>query len=143
MRYETSSTTAAEPSRLWAVVTDVERWPEWIDVYEEVRRTSPGPLAVGATAHVKQKGLAAGDWTVTELDEGQMFVWESRQPGARIVGRHVVSAEPSGGSRLTLQLEMTGWASGITGLLLGKKARSYVDRECARLTEMAAERPAA
>jgi ribosome-associated toxin RatA of RatAB toxin-antitoxin module len=34
MRYETSRTTTAEPSRLWAVVSDVERWPEWIEVYE-------------------------------------------------------------------------------------------------------------
>jgi hypothetical protein len=139
MRYETSVTTTAEPARLWAVVADVEKWTEWIEVYEEVRRTGSGDLALGDTVHVKQQGLAAGDWTVTELEEGRVFAWESRQPGVRIVGRHVVSAESTAGSRLTLELEMTGWASGVVGLLMGRKSRAYVDLECARLTAVAAE----
>ena len=139
MRYETSGTTAAEPSRLWEVVSDVERWPEWIEVYEEVRRAGHGALAPGESIHVKQRGLAAGDWTVSELDEGRVFAWTSRQPGVRIVGRHVVDALPGGGSRLTLQLEMSGWASGIVGALLGRKSRSYVALECARLTAVAGE----
>jgi hypothetical protein len=139
MRYETSTTTTAEPARLWAVVSDVEKWPEWIEIYEEVRRTGSGELKLGDTAHVKQKGLAAGDWTVTELEEGRVFAWESRQPGVRIVGSHVVSAEPSGGSRLTLGLEMTGWLSGVVSLVLGKKSKAYVDLELARLTTVAAQ----
>jgi hypothetical protein len=114
MRYETSRTTTAEPSRLWAVVSDVERWPEWIEVYEEVRRAEPGPrpLKLGDSAHVKQRGLAAGDWTVTELDDG-------------------------------IQLEMTGPLSGAVTMLLGTRTRSYVDLECARLTAVAAEQHAA
>jgi uncharacterized membrane protein len=124
---------------LWAVLSDVERWPEWIEVYENVSRAEHGELKLGDTAHVKQKGLAAGEWTVTELEEGRVFAWESQQPGVRIVGRHVVDAEPSGGSRLTLQLEMTGWLSGVMGALLGKKSRQYVDLECARLSAVAAE----
>jgi hypothetical protein len=143
MRYETSTTTTAEPGRLWAVVSDVEKWQDWIVVYEEVRRTGSGELALGDTVHVKQRGLAAGEWTVTELDQGRVFAWQSRQPGVRIVGRHVVSAEPNGGSRLTLELEMSGWASGLVGLLLGRKSRAYVDLECARLATVAAEPTAA
>ena len=58
MRYEMSTTTSAEPARLWAVLSDVETWPEWIEVYEEVRRTGSGELMLGDTVHVKQKGLA-------------------------------------------------------------------------------------
>lgn len=139
MRYETKTTTTAEPARLWAVLSDVEKWPEWIEVYEEVRRAESGPLKLGDSAYVKQKGLAGGDWTVTELEESRVFAWESRQPGVRIVGRHVVEALQSGGSRLVLQLEMTGWASGFAGLVMGKKARSYVDLEGARLAAVAAE----
>ena len=138
MRYETSRTTTAEPARLWAVVSEVERWRDWIDVYQEVRRAEPGPLRVGSTTRVKQRGLAAGDWTVTELDEGRMFAWESKQPGVRIVGRHTVTAEP-GGSRLTLELEITGLLSGVVSALYGKRSREYVDLECARLTEVAAD----
>jgi uncharacterized protein YndB with AHSA1/START domain len=138
MKYTTSTTTSADPSRLWAVLTDVESWPEWIEVYEEVRRAEPGDLALGASTHVKQKGLAAGDWTVTDLEPGRAFTWESRQPGIRIVGRHVVSPADGGGSRLDLSLEMSGWLSGPIGALLGRKSRAYVDLECARLAAVAA-----
>jgi hypothetical protein len=143
MRYETSTTTTAEPARLWDVVSDVQKWPEWIEVYQEVRRTGSGELKLGDTAHVKQKGLAAGDWTVTEIESGRSFVWESRQPGVRINGWHQVAAEPAGGSRLTLGVEMTGWASGPLGWILGRKTRAYVDLECARLSAVAAESSAA
>jgi hypothetical protein len=139
MRYETSTTTSAEPARLWAVVADVEKWPEWIDVYEYVRPDQQGPMRLGHTARVKQRGLAAGTWTVTELDEGKVFAWESRQPGVRLLGRHVVTAEPGGGSRLTLQLEQSGWLSGLVTALMGGKVRRYVDLECARLAAVAAE----
>jgi hypothetical protein len=139
MRYETSTTTSADPARLWAVLSDVEKWPEWIEVYEEVRRAEPGDLKLGDTTHVKQKGLAGGEWTVTELEQGRVFAWESRQPGVRIVGRHVVGAEPGGGSRLTLGLEMTGWASGLAALLLGRKSKAYVDLELERLAAVAAQ----
>ena len=143
MRYETSTTTPAEPDRLWAVLSDVEKWPEWIEVYEEVSLAESGPLALGGGAHVKQRGLAAGDWTVTELEEGRVFAWESRQSGGRLLGRHVVSAEQARGSRLTLQFEMTGPLSGVMGAVLGRKVRRYVDLECARLAEVAAESTAA
>jgi hypothetical protein len=139
MTYEQSTTTPAEPDRLWAVVADVEKWPEWIDVYEYVRREQTGPIRLGDRARVKQRGLAAGTWTVTELDEGRVFAWESRQSGVRILGRHIVTAEPGGGSRLTLQLEQSGWLSGVVNALMGSKIRRYVDLECARLAAVAAE----
>jgi hypothetical protein len=51
----------------------------------------------------------------------------------------VVTDEPSGGSRLTLQLERAGWLSGVATALLGRKTRRYVDLECARLAAVAAE----
>lgn len=143
MKYETSATTAAEPSRLWSVVTDVARWRDWIDVYQDVRRAEPGPLQVGSSTHVRQRGLAAGDWTVTELDEGRMFAWESKQPGVRILGRHLVTPEPGGGSRLTLQLEIDGFLSGLVSAMYGKRSRAYVDLECRRLTEVAGAPPTA
>jgi hypothetical protein len=138
MKHEATRITTATPAQLWPVLTDVERWPEWIEVYESVRRAESGPIALGDTARVKQRGLAAGDWTVSELDEGRMFAWENKQPGVRLVGRHAVAPEGDG-SRLTLTFEMTGPLAGLTGLLLGRKVRAYVDLECERLAAVAAQ----
>jgi uncharacterized membrane protein len=137
MFYEQTATTSAPVERLWAAVTDVERWPEWIETYESVRRNETGPLLAGHTAHVKQKGLAAGDWTVTEVQEGRVWSWESRQPGVRFVGRHAVDAEPSGGSRVTLSFHVSGPLSGLVRLVYGRKVRAYVDIEAARLGAVA------
>ena len=76
---------------------------------------------------------------MTECVEGAAFSWVNQQPGVRTLGRHVVMAEPGGGSRLTLELEQSGWLAGVIGLLFGRRARSYVDLECKRLAAVAAE----
>ena len=113
MQYEKSLTVAADPARVWKVLSDIERWPERITTYQEVRRLDDGDLRVGSRAHVKQRGLAAGEWEVSELVEDTTFTWASRQPGVRIVGRHTVSIDADGRTRLTLVLEQSGWLSGV------------------------------
>jgi uncharacterized membrane protein len=134
MEYTKVVQVAADSERVWKVLSDLERWPERIPTYVEVRRLDGGDLRVGSRAHVKQKGLAAGDWEVIELVEGSTFTWASRQPGVRVVGRHVVSqTAPDGPTTLTLTIEQTGWLSGIVALLLGRKVRRYVDLEAEAL----------
>jgi uncharacterized membrane protein len=133
MEYEKSLTVAADPARVWKVLSDIERWPEWITTYQEVRRLDEGDLRVGSRAHVKQKGLAAGEWEVSELVDGETFTWTSRQPGVRLVARHHVTAQPDGTSQLTLELEQSGWLSGVVSLFLGRRVREYVDLEAEAL----------
>ncbi len=133
MEYRKSLTVAAEPGRVWEVLSDLERWPQRIPTYQELRRLDGGDLRVGSRAHVKQKGLAAGEWEVSELVEGENFTWTSRQPGVRLVARHLVTRESDATSRLTLELEQSGWLSGAVSLLLGRKVREYVDLEAEAL----------
>ncbi len=137
MEYEKTVAVAADPARAWAVLSDLERWPDRIPTYEEVRRLDDGDLRVGSRAFVKQKGLAAGEWEVSELVSGRTFTWASRQPGVRIVGRHSVATNADGTTRLTLVLEQTGWLSGVVTLLMGRKIRRYVDLEADALKEAA------
>ena len=137
MEYQKSVTVAAEPAQVWEVLSDLERWPERIPTYDELRRLDDGDLRVGSRARVKQKGLAAGEWEVSELVEGETFTWTSRQPGVRLVARHHVTAEADGTSRLTLELEQSGWLSGVVSLFLGRKVREYVDLEAEALKDTA------
>lgn len=100
--WSTRSPSPSPPSPLGVVVlSDLERRPERIPTYEEVRRRDDGDLRVGSRAFVKQKGLAAGEWEVSELVAGRTFTWASRQPGVRIVGRHHVTTDATGATRLT------------------------------------------
>jgi uncharacterized membrane protein len=133
MKYEKTTVVAADPARVWEVLSDVERWPERIAVYQSVERLDEGPLQVGSKARVKQDKLAAGVWEVTEMVAGESFVWASRQPGVRLVGRHFATAEPDGGARLTLTFEHSGAMAWMVTLLLGRLVRRYVDIESAAL----------
>lgn len=133
MEYERTTVVAADPDRVWEVLSDIERWPERIASYQSVERLDEGPLKVGSRAKVKQEKLAEGVWEVTEVVPGESFVWTSRQPGVRLVGRHSVTAEPGGGSQLTLAFEQSGVLSGLVALLLGRLVERYVDLEGASL----------
>jgi carbon monoxide dehydrogenase subunit G len=133
MHYERTAVVAAAPARVWEVLSDVERWPERIAVYQTVERLDEGPLRVGSRAKVKQDKLAAGVWEVTDVVPGESFVWTSRQPGVHMTGRHTVTPEPAGGTKLTLTFEQSGPLSWPISLLLGGLVRRYVDAESAAL----------
>jgi hypothetical protein len=137
MHYETSRTVPAAIENAWRVLTDTERWPALISTYESVRRTEPGPLAVGSGAEIKQKGFRAATWRVTELTDGRSFTWENSQAGVRTVGSHTVTAEPDGRVRITLALDQNGWLAGAVNLTMGGKVRSYVDTEADALAAAA------
>jgi hypothetical protein len=138
MHYETSRTAPATATRAWQVLTDIERWPRIIGIYESVRRGDQGQLKVGSTAEIKQKGLRAGTWRVTAITDGQTFTWENTQPGVRTVARHTVVEQPGGRVRIDLSIDQTGWLAGPVGLMLGGRVRSYVDAEADGLAAVAA-----
>jgi uncharacterized membrane protein len=129
VNYETSITTSASPSAVWATLTDIERWPDWIACYQTVRRLDDGALSLGSQARIKQAGIRPATWTVTELDPGQRFVWESAAPGVRTSAYHAITIDGSGTTELRLGINQHGPLSGIVAGLLGRKIRRYIDSE--------------
>lgn len=119
---------AAPPARVWAVMSDIERWHEWTPTIRSVQRTNAGPFRIGARARVHQPKLPPADWIVTGLDDGRRFTWESRAPGIRVVARHVV--EPSAdGSRVTLSIQYHGLVGDLFGRLTAGINRRYIALE--------------
>jgi len=132
-------TVAAPPERVWAVVVDVERWPERIPTVESVERLDAGPLVVGARTRLRQPRLQPAVWTVTELTDGSSYTWESRSSGVTVTATHVVEPHPDG-SRLTLVLRVSGPLSGVGWLMTRSLTRQYVETEAASIRK-AAEGP--
>ena len=124
---------AASPARVWEVLVDVERWPEWTDSVTSVRTLSPGPLAVGSRVEISQPKIPTGTYTVTSLEPGGSFTWEQRQPGSTVSAHHECTPLPDGGTRVELRVVMSGAVGAVVGRLYRKLTERYLAMEAAGL----------
>src|SRR4051812_16731122 len=120
---------AAPTSTVWDVMVDVERWPTWTASTRSVTVVDGGPLAVGSVVRIKQPRLPLVEWTVTELDPGRSFTWESVSTGMTSRGVHEIRATGDGTSEGRLVFEQTGSMSAVVTLVFGRLARRYVQTE--------------
>lgn len=133
MEVSTSIDVAVPPDRVWEVLVDVDRWPEWTDSVTSVRSLDPGPLAVGARVEISQPRIPTGTYTVTALDPGSAFTWEQRQPGSTVSAHHECIPLPDGGTRVELRVVMGGAVGGVVGRLYRKLTERYLAMEAAGL----------
>ena len=103
----------ASPEVVWAVIRDVERWPEWTPTVTSVRLLDGGPLNVGSRAVIRQPGLPPAKWRVTELDDaGMTLTAVSSAPGICVIAHHGVKYSGAG-SRATLSVRFSGVLAGV------------------------------
>jgi len=134
VRYETSVDIAAAPVAVWAVLCDVESWPSWTASVDAVRLVGGPPLAVGSEAEVEQPKLPKSRWKVTVLDDQRLFRWVSGATGVVTEADHEIEPTDSG-CRVTLRIRQSGLLAPVVGLLVGSRARHYVDTEAAGLKQ--------
>jgi uncharacterized membrane protein len=123
----------APPDQVFAVLCDVERWPEWTPTMTSVQRLDQGPFAVGSVAQVRQPKLRPAVWKVTEL-EAQNFTWVARTPGLRMKAGHRVERQGAG-SRVLLSFEMSGLMARVASRLFGGLIEQYVTTESQKLKQ--------
>ena len=128
MRWTHSTRIEAPVDVVWQLTTDVEAWPATTPTMQSVQRLDDGPLQVGSRALVKQPAQAAAVWTVTRLEPGHEFSWQSRRRGLVLTGTHTVTADGAG-CRNTLVLDATGPLAVPLGLLLGAAFRRVLRTE--------------
>jgi uncharacterized protein YndB with AHSA1/START domain len=139
MHHEVTTTAAASPETVWALLEDVERWPMWTRSMQRVELITEGPLALGSRIRVKQPRLAAATFVVTELDPGRSFSWRSTSAGVVTRATHEVAAAPAGTSTIDLRFEMEGLLAGPIGVVFGGLVRRYVQMEADGHAAAAAE----
>ena len=128
MRFERSVEIAVPAEEVYAVYADVERWPEWTASVDSVERLDEGLLRVGSQAKVKQPRLPGQVWTVTAVEDGRSFTWETHGVGITSTGIHQV--EPTAtGCRATAIVEMTGWMAPVAGRAAKALIESYLGME--------------
>jgi hypothetical protein len=122
----------AAPEKVWAVISDVERWPEWTPSVRSIKRYDAGPLAIGSRARIEQPKLRPADWEVTRLEKDRGFDWVTRTPGLVVTGGHWIEPVPAG-SRVTISIRLAGLLSPLVAWLARKLNASYLDLEATGL----------
>jgi uncharacterized membrane protein len=131
MRLQSSTEIEAPASRVWAIISDVERWPAVIETVTSVEPLTPGPLATGSRYRVVQPRLRPAVWSVTGYVPGQSFRWVAPNPGVATTGDHVVTALGEDRARLDLSIEHRGPLAWFAGLLTRALTQRYLATECA------------
>lgn len=132
---------SASPDVVWDVLIDIDHWPTWTPSVRTAQRLDHGALGVGSRARLKQPGMPAMVWEVTELAAPSVFTWQARTPGVTTVAVHRIVPEPGGGTTLTLEVRHTGPLAGPIRALTSARTRRYIGMEAAGLKQ-ASERGA-
>jgi uncharacterized membrane protein len=128
VRTETSISINAPSERIWAVLIDVERWPEWTATMASVQRLDDGELRVGSRARIRQPKLPVVVWQVSDVQPGRSFTWRAGNPLSKAVAGHEI--EPEGaGCKVTIWIEQAGLLQPLLGLLYASLTRRYIRTE--------------
>jgi uncharacterized protein YndB with AHSA1/START domain len=136
--FECEATLAADPAAVWALWTDVARWPEW-DVSKEIARLD-GPFAPGTSGWAKQRGTLGGSFTITEVEAGRRWVSECPLPLGKVTFEHVLDPLGKRQVRVVKRVEVEG---GIAPLirLFAPKMRRQISESLAALGRLANTAP--
>lgn len=140
MRFEVTVPVSAPASTLWALATDPPAWPELTESIDSATWVRGDSVVVGSAARMAQPRLGANLWEVTELSPGQRWAWRSARPGVSTVGTHEVREVAPGRSELRLGIYQSGPLTFLVGMVMGARARHYVELEAAGLKRGAESR---
>jgi uncharacterized membrane protein len=119
----------APRERVWDVLADVTRWPEWTASMQGVRYVTGEQLVPGSRVQIQQPRMPALVWDVTEVRSGEFFAWTTRISGLTTVATHQLRERPAGGVIVTLGIQQRGGMAWLIGLLAGRIMRRYVRME--------------
>ena len=135
MDIEQSIAIAAPRERVWDILVDVERWPEWTPSMTSVTFAGGNRLAKGSRLRIKQPRMPAMTWDVTEIEPLQSFTWNARSLGVTTSAVHRLAPGPKGGVTVGLVLQQRGVLAWLVALFTAGIMRRYVRMEAEGLKQ--------
>lgn len=129
---------AAPAERVWSVVADIERWPEWKPWLTSAERLDAGKLGVGGAYRIRGPS-GPMIWRVAFWQDGHSFIWETSRPGLRSSSEQRVRPRPSGAD-FTVVARFSGPLAWVLRPLIARKTRAYLDTEIHALKQRAEAR---
>lgn len=119
---ERSTRIPAPREEVFAFLSDLDRLAEWQSGVVSARRTSPGPIDVGATAHLVRELMGQrieAPLTVTVHDPPARLVIDSETGGVRATATLALVAPPDAADETDLSFGMEIRGSLVTRFLEG------------------------
>ena len=109
MRFSSSIIINAPPDAVFALVDNLEDWPQWIPSIKKIEKVSEGPLREGSQIRVTARSGITIEllMTLTEFIPGQRGILEGNIWGTRMVRYYNFEAVEQG-TKLTAGGEVTG-----------------------------------
>lgn len=126
-----SASLPAPADKVWAVITDFDRFGEWNTIHTAFPNGAPAELAVGAQYAEKMTLMGMpteAAWTVAEVEPGKSWVLEGKAPMGITLRQHYQLSAEGEGTLLTVQSEFKGAA-------VNMMANRVKDATTAALTE--------
>ena len=118
--FQATTTIAAAPETVWAILTNASGYPEWDPGVERIEgRIAPGEKI---TAYTKLSPDRAFPVTVTTFEPGRKMVWASGMPLGLFKGERTFTLSPEGQGATEFRLREE-----FSGLLLPLIGRSIPD----------------
>ncbi|GLZ48483.1 hypothetical protein Acsp06_46680 [Actinomycetospora sp. NBRC 106375] len=111
MRCEIAVDIDSCPDHVWAVLTDVNRWPRWTTAVRESVLMGGGSLTLGGVVHLRVARVPERTWRVGEF-QPRRHRFALHGEGVRGTARVRFALSPAGESartRLVVTHERTGW----------------------------------
>ncbi|MCD2190190.1 SRPBCC family protein [Actinomycetospora soli] len=116
------------PDYVWAVLTDVARWPDWSSSLRAVEPFDGGPLVVGGGVRVRQRHLPDREWRVTELRPHRGFTWRGTGLGSASSFRVRLGRSAQGrGTDVVVDLDRSGWMGSVVGAMTGATSAAHLE----------------
>ena len=110
MRFSSSIEVDAPVNKVWALIDELEEWPQWMPSIRKIERVSEGPLAVGSqisdTAKVRRLSVNLL-MTITEFVPERSVVMQGRALGTNLT-RFYFFESVNGKTKVTIGGEVSG-----------------------------------
>jgi uncharacterized protein YndB with AHSA1/START domain len=136
--FEHSVQAPVSRERVWALWTDVSRWPDWNPGV--ARAELDGPLAEGATGSVRGAGGPASNLTVLEIEPERRLVTEASERLMRLRFEYELADAQDGQLRITHRVHMSGLATPLMRRTVGRRLERSIPAALTALVELAQPR---
>lgn len=129
MRCETAVDIDTCPDHVWAVLTDVTRWPAWTTAVRDATLVGGGALALHGVVRLRAPRLPERTWRVGEFQaRRRRFTLQADGLGGRASVRFALSTPAGDGARTRVRVvhERAGWIGSTMARVTARTVHAHL-----------------